>query len=395
MRRDAWTILAHGQFDRQQFSEAEHSYQQVLVLTPKSDSKRRDLEENLAAAIYKQGESARSSGDLRGAVRNFLRIQNVTPGASIIPIAQYDAAAALLALEDWQKAIPLLETFRAHYPGNPLQKDVAPKLAVAYQKIGEWRKAAAELETIATRGEGEELQRDAVWQSADLYMRAGESREALRMYREYAQRFPKPVAEVMEAQQHLADIYTQQKDVKQQRYWLQQIIDADKRGGTERSEHTRSMAGHAALLLADTLYKDYIDVKLMHPLKKSLKQKKRLMEEALAAYRTASDYDIADITTAATYRSAQIYSNLGAALLNSERPKGLSALELEQYNVLLEEQAYPFEEQAIALHEANAHRAAEHIYDDWVKQSFIALKKLLPGRYAKTEKGEAYVDAIY
>ena len=81
--------------------------------------------------------------------------------------------------------------------------------------------------------------------------------------------------------------------------------------------------------------------------------------------------------------------------MNSERPKGLSALELEQYNVLLEEQAYPFEEQAIALHEANAHRTAEHIYDDWVKQSFAALTKLLPGRYAKTEKGEAYVDAIY
>ena len=392
LRRDAWTILAHGQFDRRQFSEAEHSYQQVLALMPKGDDKRHDIEENLAAAVYKQGESARTAGDLHAAVHNFMRIRDLAPGASIVATAQYDAAAALLALEDWQKAIPLLESFRADYPGNPLQKDIAPKLAVAYQKVGEWRKAAGELETIAARGEGEDLQRDAVWQSAELYMRAGQPREAQRMYLEYVKRFPTPIAEAVDARQHLAEFYAQQKDTKQQHYWLRQIIDTDKQGGTE---HTHLLAGRAALVLADARYQDYIDIKLTHPLKKSLKRKKQVMEEALAAYRAASDYGIADITTAATYRAAQIYSNLGKALLNSERPKGLSALELEQYDVLLEEQAYPFEEQAIALHEANAHRTAEHIYDDWVKQSFAALTKLLPGRYAKTEKGEAYVDAIY
>ena len=119
------------------------------------------------------------------------------------------------------------------------------------------------------------------------------------------------------------------------------------------------------------------------------------MEEALAAYRAAGDYGIAEITTASTYRAAQIYGDLGKALMDSERPKGLSALELEQYNVLLEEQAYPFEEQAIALYEANARRAAENVYDDWVKKSYAALSTLLPARYGKAEKGEAYVDALY
>jgi tetratricopeptide (TPR) repeat protein len=395
LRRDAWTILAHVQFDSQRFSEAERSYQQVLALMSGTDDKRHDIEENLAAAVYKQGAAARSAGDLHGAARNFLRIKDLTPNASIVATAQYDAAAALLALEDWPKAIPLLEAFRADYPGNPLQKDIAPKLAVAYQKVGDWRKAAGELETIARRGEGEDLQRDAVWQAAGLYMRAEQTQEALRMYREYIQRFPQPVADVIEAQQHLADLYAQQHDTKQQHYWLRRIMATDKQSGAERTERTRLLAGRAALVLADARYQDYIDIKLTHPLKKSLKHKKRVMEEALAAYRTASDYGISDITTASTYHAAQIYSSLGKALMNSERPKGLSALELEQYNVLLEEQAYPFEEQAIALHEANARRTTEHIYDDWVKQSFAALSKLLPGRYAKTEKGEAYVDAIY
>jgi outer membrane protein assembly factor BamD (BamD/ComL family) len=395
LRRNAWTILANGQFERKRFSAAEHSYQQVLALMSRSDAKRRDVEENLAAAVYKQGEAARDAGDLHGAVQNFLRIKTLTPGASIVATAQYDAAAALLALHDWQKAIPLLEAFRRDYPGNPLQKDIAPKLAVAYQKTGNWRKAATELEIIAEHGEGKELQRDAVWQSAGLYLRAGQTGEAQRMYREYTRRFPHPVAQVVEAQQHLADLSAQQQNIKRQHYWLRQIIDTDKRSGSERTEHTRLLAGRATLVLADARYQYYTSIKLTNPLKKSLKRKKRAMKAALAAYRGASDYGIAAITTAATYHAAQIYSDLAKALLNSERPKGLSALELEQYKVLLEEQAYPFEEQAIALHEANARRTTEHIYNDWVKRSFAALSKLLPGRYAKTEKGDAYVDAIY
>jgi hypothetical protein len=71
--------------------------------------------------------------------------------------------------------------------------------------------------------------------------------------------------------------------------------------------------------------------------------------------------------------------------MNSSRPDGLSALELSQYDILLEEQAYPFEETAIGLHEKNIARVRAGLYDDWVKNSFIALKNKNPGRYNKPE----------
>jgi tetratricopeptide (TPR) repeat protein len=82
---------------------------------------------------------------------------------------------------------------------------------------------------------------------------------------------------------------------------------------------------------------------------------------------------------------AELYRQLAADLLASEKPKKLSADELEQYDLLLEEQATPFEEQAIKMHEANTVHARDGIYDDGVRASFAALAKLLPGRYGKTE----------
>ena len=83
------------------------------------------------------------------------------------------------------------------------------------------------------------------------------------------------------------------------------------------------------------------------------------MEASLAAYSRAGAYGVAEVTTAASYAMADLYRDLASALLVSERPAGLTAEELEQYDLLLEEQAYPFEERAIGIHETNTHRAAE------------------------------------
>jgi len=62
--------------------------------------------------------------------------------------------------------------------------------------------------------------------------------------------------------------------------------------------------------------------------------------------------------------------------------------------MLLGEQAFPFEEKAVEVHEANARRASEGVYDHWVQESFARLAVLVPGRYAKSERSESFVSAL-
>ncbi|MDR2215613.1 MAG: tetratricopeptide repeat protein, partial [Nevskiaceae bacterium] len=126
------------------------------------------------------------------------------------------------------------------------------------------------------------------------------------------------------------------------------------------------------------------------PLSRSLPPKRKALDTALDAYRQAAAYNVADVTTRASYEIADLYRQLGADLMASERPKNLSAEALEQYDLLLEEQAIPFEEQAIKAHEANAVRAREGLFNDGVKLSYAALAKLSPARYAKTEQPGDY-----
>ena len=92
---------------------------------------------------------------------------------------------------------------------------------------------------------------------------------------------------------------------------------------------------------------------------------------------------------------AEIYSSFSRSLLDSERPTGLDAAELAEYEDVLEEQAFPFEERAIEVHEANVDvMIAAGVYNRWVEQSFARLAALVPGRYAKEEQSIGLLGAI-
>ncbi|MEO8526083.1 MAG: tetratricopeptide repeat protein [Caldimonas sp.] len=393
-RRVAWTVLAHTSFEAGAFDRAEKGYAEVLKLTPDKDAARNDLVERQAAAIYKQGEQARAAGQVREAVGHFARVATVAPQSSIRANAQYDAAASLIALKDWDGATRTLEDFRQRFPNHPLQGEVSGKLAVAYLEKGQWAGAAGEFERLAAASPDPKISRDALWQAAEYYEKAGARPAAAKAYERYLAKNPQPLEPAVEVRWRLAKIAREDGNIAREASLMKDIFNADQNGGGARTDRTRYLGATAALAMAEPVAAEYRKVALVEPLQRQLRLKKTKMEEALKAYSVAADYGVADVSTAATYRIATVYRDMGKAMMTSERPKKLSKLELEQYNVLLEEQAFPFEEKATELHEVNARRAATGIYDKWVQSSFDALRELRPVRYGKVERSEGVVDAI-
>lgn len=400
-RRVAWTVLAHSAFERGAFPEAELNYAEVLALTPDKDPARNDLVERQAAAIYKQGEQARADGRARDAVGHFNRIAAVAPQSTVRATAQYDAAASLIGLKDWDGAAKSLEDFRTRYPNHPLQADVGGKLAVAYLEQERWSQAAGEFERLAaakTASREPALAREAQWQAASLHEKAiakgGARATAVRAWERYVKEHPQPLEPAVEARWRLATLAKADGNATREFALMKEIYQTDQTGGSARTGRTRTLGATAALAMAEPAVAEYRKVALVEPLAKQLKLKKTKFEEALKAYAVAADYGVAEVTTASTFHTASLYGDFGKALLGSQRPKKLSKIEREQYDVLLEEQAFPFEEKAIELHEVNAKRAAEGIYDGWVQKSFKALGELRPVRYGKVERAEGVIDAI-
>jgi len=394
-RRVAWTVIAYSSFDRHAYGVSEKAFAEAIKLTPEKDPGRAELVERHAAAIYKQAEVARASGKQQEAAATFARVGAVAPANSAVRAnAQYDQAAALIAIKDWDGAIKALEDFRTRFPNHALQPEVGKKLAAAYLEKGQSANAAAEFERIGAASKDPKVARDALWQAAELYEKGNAKPAAARAYERYLALNPPSLEAQVEARYRIAVIARDSGNPAREAALMREIFAADQAGGAARTDRTRYLGANAALAMAEPVAADYRSVQLVEPLQRQLKLKKDKMELALKAYSVAAEYGVADVTTAATYRIATVYRDFGKSLMASERPKKLSKPELDQYNVLLEEQAFPFEEKATELHELNAKRAASGVYDKWVKSSFDALRELRPVRYGKTEISEGVVDAI-
>ncbi len=394
-QRIAWTVIANSNFEQGNYEKAEAAYGAAQALMLPNDPERAVIVERLAASIYKQGEQKNKAGDGSGAVEDFLRVSKMAPTSKVRANADFDAAALLISQKQWDRAIVVLEGFRHNFPQSPLQADVTRKLAVAYSESNRPGQAALEFEQIAqSPGETAEVQREATLQAADLYDKAGNSAKSRSMLEAFVKHFPQPLNPAMEARNKLSTIAQKSGDISGRDYWLREIIAADRAAGATRTDRSKALAARATLTLAAPAREEFMRIKLVVPLKKSLAEKRKAMEAALKAYTQAADYQVAEVTTAATYESAELYRQLGKDLMSSERPKNLSKEEVEQYNVLLEEQAFPFEEKAIKLHEVNTARTKEGDYDEWVQKSFAALAQLNPGRYGKVEISEQLVESI-
>lgn len=389
-RRSALILSAHNAFAAEDYAAAQENYQAALALPTDDGEQALVLKRRLAAAVYRQGEAKLKSGEYEAAVAHFKQVEKITAGAQdeqlreIHASATFDGATALIKSEQWERTAAWLEDFRAEFPAHPLQAQVERKLATAYLKAGASSKAAAQLRQLGNQDTDPQVQREAAWRAAELYQEAGETQAAILAWNDYLERFPQPVEQAQEARWKLAQLYESQGNTRRSWQWLRQLVEteAEYRSG----ERGRYLAAKASLELAEPARRDYLDTALNNPIERSLPKKQEKLEAALAAYAKAADYGVAEVTTAATYRIGELYQDFSQTLLNSQPPAGLEGESLAQYELLLEEQAFPFEEQAIEIHAANLARIEDGIYDQWTRRSIEQLARLQPARYARTER---------
>jgi TolA-binding protein len=399
-RAAALLVSAHAAFDLEEYAAAETDYlawrQQVAGSEASADAAlASSVSERIAASIYRQAQAAAAHGELHDAVGHFERIAAAVPASPVAATGQHDAAALLFNSAEWSAAARAYETFLARWPGHELAPGAQVSLAAALVELGDHARAAPALAAVsALPGESEEVRRAALWQAAELYEAGGEAVQAEQVLREYLQRFPQPADAALEARHRLAGFAARRDDMPERRRWLDAIIKAHHDAGAGATPRSRTLAASASLELAMPVVERFAALPLDPPLERSVPEKAARMRAALEALGTAAAYGVAEVTTESAFRMAELYRGMATALLESARPPGLDADTLEQYEMLLEEQAFPFEEDAIAIHEANAARAQDGMYDRWVIASFETLAEMVPARWNRQETGEHVVELL-
>ena len=387
-------VIGHSLFDLAQYADAEKAYRDALHLIPENDLTRADAIEYLAASLYKQGEQASLRADYAVAAENFFRVAQLAPTSKIRPAADYDGAMALIQLKEWDRAAEVLRTFQTSYLGHQLQPEATKKLALIYKETGQLSLAAAEYERVEAQIQDDDIRREALQLAADLYAQTDQPDKVLQVHRRYLSYFPKPLERSLELRTEIATILKSQNDTAGYFNELATIVEADANAGVERSDRMRYLAATAALALTEPLFQKFVEIKLVQPFDQNLLRKSAAMKTARESFENLLNYEVGDVTSAVTYYLAEMFYSFSQSMSESERPDDLNELEKEQYELSIEEQAYPFEEKAIQTHEKNLELLTMGVYSNWIEKSIAKLAKLVPARYAKIEEGNEFIASM-
>ena len=203
-----------------------------------------------------------------------------------------------------------------------------------------------------------------------------------------------PIEIAVETRFKIAGMHQGAADLDSYHRELREIVDIDALAGDQRTPRIRFLAAQSALVLSEDLYQQFGQVDLVQPFEQSLQEKQKRMDAALAALESLVDYEVGEVTAAATFYIAEIYMDFSQSLVNSERPTDLGPAELQDYELVIEEEAFPFEERAIEVHEKNLELMVAGLYNPWIEKSLDKLADLMPGRYAKFEISSGFIDSI-
>lgn len=398
-------LKADSFYQQQQYSSAEKSYLLALLFINKKQDKNKvkEFNELIANSIYQQGQAVKESQP-QLAVEHWLRLGKVTPQASYRVNAEFDAANLLLKNQHWPKAISVLLAFQQRFPEHEYASSIPAKLADSYQHLAQYDRAAEQLIIMQQSADSTELKRELQYSIAENYLKADDLQKAIVHFRSYAHSYPEPFSIAQEVRFKMSEFYRQTQEPNKRYFWYRKLLAAHKasvvnlpNADIELRVQQRStyLASVSAYELGQAHQQSFNNTKLTLPLNKSLKRKQKSLKQAVSYYQQVFSFALADFVPKANYQLANMYQLLAADVMASQLPKDLDELAAEEYNILLEELAYPFEEKAIELYSSNAERAWQGLYDDWIKKSFAALAILEPAKFDKSEKQPEVIYALF
>ncbi|MEK6537509.1 MAG: tetratricopeptide repeat protein, partial [Nitrospirota bacterium] len=391
----AQRYIAESFLKEEAYGKSEEEIKKAIALVPATD--RKDipmLERALAASLYKQAEGLKSEGKVKEAAGAFKKVYDTAPNTDIASVALYDAGVLYEQIKDMDNAINAFQLLFLRYPTSRYTPVAVSEWGEIIESRGAYISAAQVYEKASAILEDRRVREDLLYKAIILYKKSGNVDTMYNSYYKNFERFqtefpdsPKLIELTFDAAAGREAL----KDHTTAKTLYEKTISLHKRLGAAATMETTITAAKAQLILGDYKTKFYEYVKIIAPVEENHKKKEGLLKEALADYTAAAKYRISDVTTEATFRMGELFEHHKDAIMASERPSELTAEQLEEYNYLLEEQAYPFEEKAISIHEGNVKKTVEEgIYNLWVKKSYERLSTLVPAKYKREEAGKPF-----
>jgi len=367
----AYKKIAEFYLAEDRLNEAEEIYSKLI-----SQSKEPELRETLAMLRFRIGEGYLKMRRLNEAAEKFNQAFTVYPGSAVGEGALMKLGYIHIQTGNIKELKRVVESISKSYPNSTVGVSLLLEAGKKLEK-GEPLKAAMlyeEASLLVT--DLKDLQRF-IFVAGILYEKNREYNKASDLFKRYLEYKLIPQDKEIEAQYRLG--YSQLKlgRKKEGMETLNRLIEL--KGNINNQFITRT-----ELLLLGERQNIYMDVKLTHPFEDTLKRKSELLNNLLKDYSSIAKLGISELLPEIFFSMGIALENFRDSILQSEKPAGLTKEEMEEYNFLLEEKAYPYDEQAVKVYESCMQISREYkIYNEWMQKNLDRLEALRPALYKR------------
>lgn len=379
-------LMARTFFKENDFKQASAWFREAWRKA-KDPKKRAEAKKLHIYSRFKDAEELSRQKKPGDAAERFDSIYRRFPDSDVAQMSLYNAGQIYRNMGLEMKATSLFEELAAAYEKSDLASEALTTSVHILRALGAPVRAAEDSLALANRSTGDD-RISALIQSADLFAEGKEFARASTLRGLAVKEAPEPL------ERRSSQILLAGENLESAGMWnraLEKYTDVisirTRNPGNPVAGRLAYNAAKARLHIAEESYSRYQKVRIEPPLDRTTVAKRTLLQEVIGNFVAAGKYNIAEVSTASNYYIGLALEGFKDSILNSPRPDGLTAKELEEYELLLQEKAYPIEEKALKAYRVNVDRAvALQIFDPWIEKSYQRLAELAPWAFERAEK---------
>lgn len=381
----AWTLELEALFEAGQYAVLEQRardlMQQGFDLT---ESQANRTEHLLRFAQFQQAHADQESANYLQAAERYERLVEEAPRVEIAPDALFNAAICYEKADDPSRAALCYEKIVLHYPTSKHYADALLAPLGYYEKTQQWDRLLVHLEKLYQKDPSSSLARETLYKLAKRFHKSGDYAKTREIFALYANQYPEDISRKLEIDYLDAQMSESEGRQREAMQGYDRFLKAyEKAKASDPSLEVDPLyVATARFRTLDPLYLEYTSLELKEPLKKNLARKQSLLEQVVSGYVETAKSGAGQYALASAFRVGEAYENFWNSLLTSAFPRGMNEEETQVYRQLLEEQAAPYREKAVASYETTLTKARDRgVFNEWVLLTYNRLSSLVPERY--------------
>lgn len=262
------------------------------------------------------------------AAQTFEELANTTPQSELADQSLYRAAGLREKHNDWPLAAGNYLLLVDRYPRSPMAVRSLKSAALCYEMLQDWNRAK-------------------------------------NVYDRFVSQYPDTVTEVLECAFKAGEMAHKAGQFESAERAFQRTVELYRGYTAAGRDADAYYPAQAQFMIGELIFDDYKKISLATA--RELTQKRKKFQDVFKAYRDALEFQVADWSTASSYRIGMALEEFVRALRDAPVPAGLQGDELLTYQTKLNEAMRPYQERALETYIKTVDQAhSNQIDNSWI-----------------------------